>query len=80
MANAPHLFEQAARGQTAAGILDGVMRRAAAKAPEFLILLRCEMPDVLAPERHREGNALQVDWRRACLRYEEEVLCIYMKR
>ena len=38
--DAPHLFERSARAQTAAGVLGGVMRRAAAEAPELLILLR----------------------------------------
>lgn len=79
VADAPHLFEQTARGQTAAGVLNGVMRRAAAKAPEVLILLR-QMPDVLGPERHLDEKAVQVDWRRACLQYEEEVLYVCMKR
>ena len=79
VADASHLFEQTARGQTAAGVLEDMMRRAAAKAPEFLILLH-QMPGVLRPERSLQGKPLQGDWRRACLRYEEDVLCAYMKR
>ena len=79
VADAPHLFEKTARCQTAVGILEGVMRRAAADTPEVLLLLR-QMPTVVGPERQPEGKALKVDWRRACLEYDEEVLRTYTKR
>ena len=79
VADAPQLFERTARGQTAAGVLDGVMRRAAAAVPEVVLLLR-QMPTVLGPEQQLQGNALRVGWRRARLQYEEEVLRTYNKR
>jgi len=79
VADAPHLFEPTARGQTAAGVLDSVIWRAAAAVPEVVLLLR-QMPTVVGPERQLEETAARVDWRRACLQYEEEVLRTYAKR
>ncbi len=56
------------------------MRRAAAAVPEVVLLLR-QMPSVLGHERLLETKpAARVDWRRACLQYEEDVLRTYAKR
>ena len=55
------------------------MRRAAAAVPEVILLLR-QMPAVQGPERQPDASAARIDWRRACLQYEGEVLRTYAKR
>ena len=77
--DAPHLFEPSARAQSPSSVLAGVMRRAAAEAPELLILLR-QRAGTWGSQLERERDAAKVDWRRSCLEYEEQVLSEYAKR